>query len=212
MLVDVHTLSSLAVVYAVYLDDELVHLGESEAIARPATYVENLKRTEGGRVHARYIEITADLRSSLALPAELEPLSLFHGNLERLLQAAYVWQYRRLPRLDRVRGGKGAVPDTTGGFVRDLDVLARAFELLTTLIGPGVVPKPWPSLPSSPPTSLAPSPAARIGRPRTRVHHLAFWASLSQAKTFIGYLPVAKSTPQYTAATKTVVWSAGCPG
>jgi hypothetical protein len=208
---DVHNLSTLAVVYAVYLDDELVHLGESDAIARPATYVENLKRKESGRVHARYIEISDELRGSIALPSELESSSLYHGNLERLLQAAYFWQHRRLPRRDKVRGGKGADADATGGFVRDLDVLARTFELLATLIGPRALLKPWPTLPPSPPTSLAPHPTAGRGRPATRARYLAFWASLSQVKTFIGHLPVVANAPHYSAPTKSVVWSAGCP-
>jgi len=195
------------VVYGVFRGQDLVHIGEGDSIQRPAGYVQE-KRNEGvNGLTVKYVEVTRTLVAQFPLPTDLNASTLFQGNLERLLQASYVWAYGKLPDFDRIRGGKGSVADTTGGFVQSLEVLARVFDLLELIHPPTAAAIPWPIIAGAPPETLPPNPKGGRGRPPTRDHHLAFWVVTSKPVAFVGHLPVTKmQQPHYAAATKVIHW------
>lgn len=209
--IDLHRLSAEEIVYVVYRDGALIHLGESESIARAGQYVQGVKRDRNGTVTAQYIEVTEPLRTVFAMPTSVPSTCLFRGNLERLLQAAYFARYGCLPLNDRVRGGKGTSPTATGGFVRGVDVLPAVFALLDRLHPPKDCVEPWPTIDVAPPESIEPVIQVGAGRPGTRQRHLAFWADIRDRECVIGHVPDLNGAPQYGATSRSVVWRQGVP-
>lgn len=207
----IQDLSAAEVIYGVYRAGALIHIGEGQSIARPAQYVQDLKKDGQNDISARFVEIETSSKADLAMPSSVSSSVLFRGNLERLLQAAFFWQYRRLPELDLLRGGKGAESVFTGGFVRDVGALASVFSLLEQLLTPASCAHPWPAIPDGSLESVAASPTDGLGRPRTRSLHLAFWVNVRDARAFFGHVPLAGKQAHYSAAVTSVVWRSTCP-
>ena len=204
----VHPLSPTEIVYIVFHDGKLVHIGESESIVRAFNYVRDIEKTLGAGVTANFFEVTNELRSLVALPASAPTGCLFRGNLERLLQAAFAVRYGSMPERDTLRGGKGVQSAATGGYVGSVDVLKKVFELLDELNPPKQQAVPWPQLP----THIAVEsidPVVSMRRPGTRRRCLAFWVEFPAdgAVSYLGHVPDNNKTPQYGATTREIIWS-----
>lgn len=209
--ITIHPLTPTEIVYLVYDGEELVHIGESESIVRAFNYVQETRKALGPGITAKFFEATGYLQSSFSLPQSAPRGCLFRGNLERLLQAAFVVRYGRMPRRDAFRGGKGAQSATTGGYVAGVEVVRNLFALFESLL-PAPQSHPWPELPATAAESI--DPASSIRRPATRRRCLAFWVELlsTGAVGYLGYVPDNNRTPDYGAPTREIVWKQTIPG
>jgi len=191
------------VVYCVlFRDNQLIHIGEGDS-RRPNKYRPDLPKEEHSNLIVKPIEVTSELKEEYPLPKVLEKDIRFQGNLERLLQAAYCWRYGCMPLKDKIRGGKGSKPSCTGGFIKNVGVLKKVFDLLYSLMDTPLQDRPVPVMLDG--LELAesldpPEPSGLRGRPSSRHLYPAFWANVDERKVHVGYLPTRNRLPDYNVA------------
>lgn len=202
------------VVYCVYQDKELVHIGMGteggsarifSSLAETARKID--KELCGLELDAWYVEVQA---VGLSVPK----LSYINEatNLERLLQVGFYYQFEQLPKEDKLPGGKGTDPSRRGGFLSDQQDLKKIFELLDLFCGKSArqPPRCWSDVCSLLGKSDAPEisgsmnasdwSSGGLGRPRSRHVFPAFWVETNRGRELygcnLGWAPESNGVPE----------------